>query len=212
MVVRGWNNRGRQSYHVGRDGRPRLCTAASPSSCPLGGRHYGTFDEAERAAERQARREHDRSGYSTSLRKNAHPNDHNQTHNNPPLGAAQQRSQYDEGIVEYNGEMDFHLLTNHMDNARRQRFNVGYDLCMREDAHMLRGFEWDRGHKDGPEIHWVMSNGVIIIVNKHTQRFITILIGRPAQVNRYYQAIGERAPRETLLIAREHEQLNYNQR
>lgn len=182
-------------YHIGRDNRPAICHAASPSRCPLGGRHYDTFDAAARAAEKRTKHDNNGDGARQCLSKrDTHP-------------------KYEGEIIEYDGMFDLRKATNHMrESGRLQRFKLAYSLCKVEKAKALRGFEWDRGHENGAEIHWVMDNGVIFIANKRTGKFVTVLIGRPAQVERYYAAIGEDAPRDTLNKAYQHEERGYNDR
>lgn len=43
-----------ERFHIGRDGQPHKCTA-KPGRCPLGGEHYPTYEDAEKAAEDNAR-------------------------------------------------------------------------------------------------------------------------------------------------------------
>lgn len=187
----------RTFYHIGRDNRPAICNAASPSRCPLGGRHYDTFDAALRAAEKRNKRMHDDNGGGARR----------------CLSKRDTRPEYEGEITEYDGVFDLRRATSHMREAEHlRRFKLAYSLCKVEKARPLRGFEWDRGHENGAEIHWVMDNGVIFVVNKRTGKFVTVLIGRPAQVKRYYEAIGEQAPRDTLAKAKQHEERGYNNR
>ena len=43
----------------------------------------------------------------------------------------------------------------------------------------------DKGHKNGNEAHVIYNNGVVKIYNERTGRFITVLIARLPQVERY---------------------------
>lgn len=45
----------------------------------------------------------------------------------------------------------------------------------------------DRGHINGPELHFITDHGCIIIFNEHTGRFVTTLIARPNQIMRYFR-------------------------
>lgn len=65
----------------------------------------------------------------------------------------------------------------------------------------------DKGHPNGPEIHAVTDNGIIVIYNKRSGKLVTKLIARPAQLLRY----GHRVPDKVLRKAQEHEYkcLNY---
>lgn len=69
---------------------------------------------------------------------------------------------------------------------------------------------WDRGHKDGPELHHVTDTGIIIIENATSHRIVTKYIARPGQIRRLYEMNGERAPRWLTDIALEHQQRGYN--
>lgn len=63
---------------------------------------------------------------------------------------------------------------------------------------LVQSFYVDRGHKDGAEIHYIFSNGVIVIVNSKSKRLITKLIARPMQIYRYYKKCGLVPPMELL--------------
>lgn len=65
-------------------------------------------------------------------------------------------------------------------------------------GNLLQSFYVDRGHYRGAEIHYVFSNGVVVIVNAKTKRLITKLIARPKQVIRYYHATGLTPPMELI--------------
>lgn len=67
-------------------------------------------------------------------------------------------------------------------------------------------FVVDKGHKNGEEIHVITENGVINIYNRHTQKYITGLIARPAQLERY----GAYIPQAVLAKAQEHMNKGYN--
>lgn len=65
----------------------------------------------------------------------------------------------------------------------------------------------DRGHRNGPEDHEIRSTGIIVIYNHRTQKMVTKLIARPAQIRRYYRE-DEIVPENLLTIAREHARKN----
>ena len=46
-------------------------------------------------------------------------------------------------------------------------------------------FERDTGHTEGTEIHILTDNGIILIFNKDTKRFVTFLIARPEKLLKY---------------------------
>ena len=66
----------------------------------------------------------------------------------------------------------------------------------------------DRGHPNGPELHKITSTGLIMIYNQWTGKMITILIARPAQIQRYFKQ--GQAPAYIMELAREHERMGYN--
>lgn len=55
----------------------------------------------------------------------------------------------------------------------------------------MDSFVVDRGHPNGPEIHSVTDTGIIVV-------------HRPGQIKRYYNAEGRNAPQDILTIAKEH--------
>lgn len=69
----------------------------------------------------------------------------------------------------------------------------------------------DKGHPNGPEIHKVTDNAIVLIYNQRTGKLITKLIARPGQIKRYYTN-GERAPKKVLNIAFEHSTKGYFER
>lgn len=69
--------------------------------------------------------------------------------------------------------------------ARLDAYNV---------AEWIEGFEVDKKHANGLEVHIIDARGFIHIFNKDSKRFITILSGRPRQIKRYYEALGIRYP------------------
>lgn len=52
---------------------------------------------------------------------------------------------------------------------------------------VLCAFEVDRGHFNGPEIHFITDKGIIYIFNRDSHCFVTALIARPNQVLRYFK-------------------------
>lgn len=51
---------------------------------------------------------------------------------------------------------------------------------------LYTAFLVDRGHPDGPEIHSITDNAIIIIHNANTNKLVTQLIARPGQIRRYF--------------------------
>jgi hypothetical protein len=78
---------------------------------------------------------------------------------------------------------------------------------------LLCSFVVDKGHENGNEIHSIFSNGVIVIRNERTNRLITELIARPAQLKRYWELQGKPLPIEIAVMlpkAREYQIKGYN--
>ena len=69
--------------------------------------------------------------------------------------------------------------------SRSKRLQVAERLIIEERAKVLKIAVVDKGHKNGNEIHIVYNNGVIKIYNERTCKFITVLIARVPQVERY---------------------------
>lgn len=98
--------------------------------------------------------------------------------------------------------------TEHLSSHRQVRTNFIDRMIGWGDR--VAKFSWDKGHPDGPEVHFITSTGIIEIYNKNTERHITDLIARPGQINRYYKAVGKEAPTEIMRLAEEHTRLGYN--
>ena len=94
------------------------------------------------------------------------------------------------------------------ERVERERFieqTIGY-------GDVVDQFFWDKGHRDGPEIHVITSTGIIMIYNALSKKLVTTLIARPAQIQRYYEKEGRAAPPELLALALEHQQKGYNKK
>ena len=78
------------------------------------------------------------------------------------------------------------------------------------EGNVIDSFFVNRGHKDGPEIHSITDTGIILIHNQKSGKMVTKLIARPQQIQRYYDNIGEEAPVWLLMIAKQHNALDYN--
>ena len=91
-----------------------------------------------------------------------------------------------------------------MDRQTREEVirQIGY-------GQIIKTVEVDRGHKNGPEIHKISDTAIITVYNKRTGKMITKLIARPAQIRRYYE--NETIPQNLLRLAREHQQMGYNE-
>ena len=74
--------------------------------------------------------------------------------------------------------------TSHVVN-RSKRLQIAERLIYEESAKVLKIAIVNKGHKNGEEIHVVYNNGVVKIYNERTRKFITVLIARVPQVERY---------------------------
>ena len=74
--------------------------------------------------------------------------------------------------------------TSHAVN-RAKRLQVAERLIIEESARVCRIAIVNKGHKNGNEIHIVYNNGVVKVYNERTRKFITILIARVPQIERY---------------------------
>lgn len=74
--------------------------------------------------------------------------------------------------------------TSHVVN-RSKRLQVAQRLIYEEAAKVIKIAVVNKGHKDGNEVHVVYNNGVVKIYNANTRKFITGLIAREPQIERY---------------------------
>ena len=74
--------------------------------------------------------------------------------------------------------------TSHAVN-RSKRLQIAERLILEESAKVVKIAVVDKGHKNGNEIHIVYNNGVVKVYNEHTRKFITVLIARVPQIERY---------------------------
>ena len=68
---------------------------------------------------------------------------------------------------------------------RSKRLQVAERLIIEESAKVLKIAIVNKGHANGSEIHVVYNNGVVKVYNEHTKKFITVLIARVPQIERY---------------------------
>lgn len=68
---------------------------------------------------------------------------------------------------------------------RSKRLQIAERLIIEESAKVLKIAVVDKGHANGEEIHVVYNNGVVKIYNARTRKFITVLIARVPQIERY---------------------------
>ena len=68
---------------------------------------------------------------------------------------------------------------------RSKRLQIAEQLIYEERAKILKIAVVNKGHKNGEEIHIIYNNGVVKVYNEHTRKFITVLIARVPQIERY---------------------------
>ena len=75
-------------------------------------------------------------------------------------------------------------ITAHAVN-RSKRLQVAERLIIEESAKVIKIAVVDKGHENGNEIHVILNNGIIKVYNARTHKFITVLIARVPQIERY---------------------------
>ena len=68
---------------------------------------------------------------------------------------------------------------------RCERLKIANRLIQSENAKVITIAIVDKGHNNGNEVHVIYNNGVIKIYNANTHKFITVLIARVPQIERY---------------------------
>ena len=68
---------------------------------------------------------------------------------------------------------------------RSHRLQVAERLIIEECAKVVKIAVVNKGHKNGNEIHIIYNNGVVKVYNARTRKFITVLIARVPQIERY---------------------------
>ena len=68
---------------------------------------------------------------------------------------------------------------------RSKRLQVAEQLIFEERAKVVKIAVVDKGHVNGEEIHIIYNNGVVKVYNARTHKFITVLIARVPQIERY---------------------------
>ena len=74
--------------------------------------------------------------------------------------------------------------TSHAAN-RSKRLQIAERLIYEESAKVIKIAVVNKGHKNGNEIHLVYNNGIVKVYNQNTRKFITVLIARVPQIERY---------------------------
>lgn len=68
---------------------------------------------------------------------------------------------------------------------RSKRLQIAERLIIEESAKVCKIAVVNKGHENGNEIHLVYNNGIVKVYNARTHKFITVLIARVPQVERY---------------------------
>ena len=68
---------------------------------------------------------------------------------------------------------------------RSKRLQVAERLIIEESAKVIKIAVVNKGHENGNEIHVIFNNGIIKVYNARTRKFITVLIARVPQIERY---------------------------
>lgn len=68
---------------------------------------------------------------------------------------------------------------------RSHRLQIAERLILEESAKVVKIAIVNKGHANGQEIHIIYNNGVIKVYNERTRKFITVLIARVPQIERY---------------------------
>lgn len=68
---------------------------------------------------------------------------------------------------------------------RSKRLQIAERLIIEESAKVVKIAVVNKGHQNGNEIHLVYNNGIVKVYNANTRKFITVLIARVPQIERY---------------------------
>lgn len=97
------------------------------------------------------------------------------------------------------------MTSKHYTIDRQERENLIKEIGI---GVVVKKVRVDRHHRNGAEIHEITSTGIVVIYNERTGKLITKLIARVGQIKRYYEE--EKAPKELIKIAYEHQIKGYN--
>lgn len=75
-------------------------------------------------------------------------------------------------------------VTSHGVN-RSKRLQIAERLIIEESAKVVKIAIVNKGHKNGEEIHVIFNNGIVKVYNARTRKFVTVLIARVPQIERY---------------------------
>lgn len=100
------------------------------------------------------------------------------------------------------------MNTKHYSEDRMDRENLIMNIIGM--GTVIKVVTLDRGHRNGPERHEISDTGIVTVYNVRTNRLVTKLIARPAQLARYWE--DGRVPTEVYNLARYHTKMGYNMR
>ena len=111
---------------------------------------------------------------------------------------------FPEGI-DMNELMTLKMTSHGQEVGVAERIRKSGESIMTDEV--LDTFRVDQGHPAGPELHLVSREGHVFILNmrkylSHKPCVVTMLNARPAQVERLYRAVGEKADPEVLKACR----------
>lgn len=69
--------------------------------------------------------------------------------------------------------------------TRSKRAQIAQHLIVEEQAKVCKIAIVDKGHDNGAEVHVIYNNGIVKVYNANTHKYITMLIAREAQIERY---------------------------
>lgn len=84
---------------------------------------------------------------------------------------------------------------------RMQRYAVAQGIGL---GTPVKSFLVDTNHPNGLEIHTITNTGIVFIQNEQSKKLITLLIARPQQLKRYYQATNQFCPKYLLDLGYKH--------
>ena len=87
-------------------------------------------------------------------------------------------------LIGYMEEFTASGQTSHAVN-RSKRLQIAERLIIEESAKVIKIAVVNKGHENGNEIHVIFNNGIIKVYNARTRKFITVLIARVPQIERY---------------------------
>ena len=84
-----------------------------------------------------------------------------------------------------------HEYTNHFLRDRPTKAKIFNEQVAARNPIISNAFLVNRGHENGPEIHFITNNGIVIVTNSLTNNIVTVLFPREDQIREYYEWIGE---------------------